>query len=346
MQQIILPQDIKNLLATYANDKPIVNFTHAIPCIKVVVQYLQDTRQNLSTADLVDFLFTSLGITRDDGVLAVALFFSLTADYVDVSDADTVLCREITAWLIEQRFDAATYSRYLCILNADYPMQSTINPNKIAVWRNTSKMGNWAKRQAVSVRKWIGSTLQGLTAEQAENLACKIDNFLQGDTLANLDVRHHDSYDFEAWERAYANAAILSCMNPNHTSCDVGTRRTFTTYCSGYHGLPDNGLTLTVLYQKGEPVARAITFKDGEQGYYIKTYGDDRLHKWLQAHNYEQADFKAGTILYTTADLMKPYVDGEDVHYADHYTTSDGKHYWELCTDGAYDLQTIDAFCV
>lgn len=344
MQKIVLPQAITSLIATDDNGKPIVNFVSAMPYIKAVVQYLQDTRQNLSTDDFVDFLFASLGITKDDGDLASALFCILTADYVEVSDDYAVIYRVITDWLLEQRFDSPIFSRYLCIINADYPMQSTLNPKKIAVWRNTSKMGNWDKRQAVSVRKWIGSTLVGLTDEQAESLACKIDDVLQGETLTSLDVRHHTSYEFDAWERAYVNDAILSCMNPNHTSCEVGRNRTFTTYCSGYHGLDDNGLHLTVLYQNGEPVARTITFKKGEQDCYIKTYGDDRLHKWLQANDYEQSEFLSGTILYTTTDLMKPYVDGDDVHYADHCTTGDGKHYWVLCTDGEYDLQTVDAF--
>lgn len=344
MQQIILPQAITSLIATDANGKPLVNFVSAMPYIKAVVQYLQDTRQNLNTSDFVELLFTSLGITQDDGVLAPALFSALTADYVKDKGDFAVIYRVITDWLLEQRFDSSVFIRYLCIINADYPMKSTINPSKIAVWRNTSKMGNWDKRQAVSVRKWIGSTLQGLTADQAESLAKAIDKALQGDTLANLDVRHHNSYDFDGWERAYINYAILSCMNPLHTSCEVGTKRTFTTYCSGYHGLPDNGLSLTVLYQDGEPVARAITFKDGEQDCYIRSYGDDRLHKWLWANGYKQSDFKAGTILHTTADLMKPYVDGDSVHYADRHTNSDGKHYWVLETAGEYNLQTTDAF--
>jgi len=344
MQQVILPQAITSLIATDANGKPIVNFTSAMPFIKAVVQYLQDTRQNLNTADFVDLLFASLGITQDDGDLAAALFVALTVDYVKAIDDFAVIYLVITEWLSEQRFDSATFSRYLCIINADYPMQSTLNPKKIAVWRNTSKMGDWDKRQAVSVRKWIGSTLVGLTADQAESLACKIDKFLQGETLNNLDVRHHNSYDFDGWERAYVNNAIRSCMNPLHTSCEVGTERTFTTYCSGYHGLPDNGLSLTVLYQDGKPVARAITFSDGEQDCYIRSYGDDRLHKWLQANGYKQSDFKEGTILYATEALMKPYVDGDEVHYADHYTTSDGKRYWVLYTDGEYNLQTVDAF--
>lgn len=343
MQQITLPQAITSLIATDANGKPIVNFTSAIPLIKAVVRHLQDTRQNLSTAGFVDFLFTALGITTDDGGLASALFYTLTADYVDASDDYAVVYRVITDWLLEQCFDTATYSRYLCILNADYPMQSTLNPKKIAVWRNTSKIGNWDKRQAVSVRKWIGSTLQGLTDEQAEELAKTIDKAIA--PPQELDVRHHNSFDLEAWERAYINDAIRSCMNPNHTDCEVGFKRTFITYCSGYHGLADNGLNLTVLYQDGEPVARAITFTDDEdnQKCFIRSYGDDRLARWLQAHGYEQADFKAGTILYTTDDLLKPYIDG-DTHMADHHTTDKGINYWVLTRYGDYDLQTTNAY--
>lgn len=315
--------------------------------VQQVVAHLRDTKQNLSAKDLAILL-------SDDLQMSFRAMYTQNFEWAvlhqisnphglynagDVYNMQRLICDNLPT---EIGFD--TYYQNLLTIKIDLPSQSILNPKKLAVWRNTSKMGGIETRQAVSVRKWIGSTLVGLTDEQVENLACKIDNFLQGETLTHLDVRHHSSYEFDAWERAYVNDAIRSCMNPLHTSCDVGVERTFTTYCSGYHGLPDNGLSLTVLYQDDEPVARAITFTDGEQDCYIKSYGDDRLHKWLQAKGYEQSDFLSGTILYTTADLMKPYVDGDDVHYADPCTTDDDKHYWVLCTDGEYDLQTTDAF--
>lgn len=326
--------------------KPFPDNTHYV---QQVVAQLRDTKQNLSTKDLA--VLFSEDLEKSFRYMYIQNFEAACLHQIsnphglyntdDVYDMQRLILDNLSFGIgIEE------YYQNLITLKIDLPSPSILNPKKLAVWRNTSKMGGIETRQAVSVRKWIGSTLVGLTDEQAENLACKIDKFLQGEALAALDVRHHDSYDFDGWERAYVNDAIRSCMNPNHTSCEVGTKRTFTTYCSGYHGLADNGLHLTVLYQDDKPVARAITFKDGAQDCYIRSYGDDRLHKWLQANGYEQSDFKSGTILYTTAELMKPYVDGAEVHYADHYINSDGKHYWALCTDGEYNLQTTDAYAV
>lgn len=314
--------------------------------IPQVIHHLQDTKQNLSTKDLVILFSDDLQMSFYDmygNNLEVAFLQYISNTHGLLRGGDT-----LDLYVLMKNYLAAVqasdkYYQNLLTINADLPSKSTINPKKLAVWRNTSKMGSLDTRQAVSVRKWIGSTLVGLDSEQQETLAAIIDRLLQGNILDNLDVRHHTSYEFNAWERAYINDAIRSCMNPVHSSCEVGIERTFTTYCSGYHGLPDNGLHLTVLYQNGEPVARAITFKDGEQDCYIRSYGDDRLHKWLQANGYEQSDFVSGTILYTTEDLLKPYVDG-DLHHAYHYTTSDGKHYWELCYGGEYDMQTTDAY--
>lgn len=348
MQQVILPQAIRDLIPrrdiiTDSNQ----NFSAIRPFIHAVLKHLQDTRQNLSTVDFVNLIRAELAISNSTfyySNTSHAIYCEVTLPVFKPTAEDGGLLNTILDWLKKNQSALDCCHHNINVLTVDYPMKSTLNPTKIAVWRNTSKMGNWDKRQAVSVRKWIGSTLQGLTAEQAENLACEIDNFLQGETLTNLDVRHHDSYDIDGWTRAYVNDAIKSCMNPNHTSCEVGTKHTYRTYCSGHYGLPDNGLKLTVLYQDDKPVARAITFAYGEQNYYIRSYGDDRLKKWLQANGYKQSDFKAGTILYTDERLMKPYVDGDEIYYADHCTTSDGKHYWELCTDGEYDLQTTDAF--
>lgn len=313
--------------------------------VQQVITHLRDTKQNLSTKDLAVLFADDLQMSFRGMYISSFEYACLTqissphglynAD--DVYYLQCLICDNLSTVGIE------TYYQNLIAIKIDLPSPSTINPKKLAVWRNTSKMGSIETRQAVSVRKWIGSTLVGLTDEQAENLAKQIDRYLQGDQLDKLDVRHHTSYDFDAWERAYVNDAILSCMNPLHTSCEVGKQRTFTAYCSGYHGLADNGLRLTVLYQDGEPVARAITFKDGERDCYIKTYGDDRLREWLQANGYEQSGFVSGTILHTTEKLMKPYVDG-GLYRADHHTNSDGKHYWVLCADGEYDLQTTDAF--
>ena len=348
MQNNILPVDFSTrLMPTDENGKPIITFTTAMPYIQEVLHYLQEHRISLNTAEFVDAIMQSLSFEIDSRALALtdcglvlALFNALISKYYSPTHAEHELYQDIVEWLGAQDFSPGTFYCYKAIVTADYPMPSTLNPRKIAVWRSTSKMGDWNRRQAVSVRKWIGSTLKELTAEQAESLAKRIDEKLA--SLIELDVCHHSSFEFEAWERAYSSDKIRSCMHP-HSNSEVGSKRTFTCYCTGYHGLPDNGLNLTVLYQDDMPVARAITFENEGQKYYIKNYGDDRLDKWLGDNGYEQGDFLEDTLLYTTESLIKPYVDGE-VCMSDLYTTNDGKHYWLLNTEGAYNLQTTDAY--
>ena len=346
MQNNILPSDFATrLMQTDENGKPVITFTRVMPYIQEVLHYLQEHRISLNTAEFVNAIMQSLSFEIDSSALTdcglvLALYYALTVEHCSSTLAEHELYQDIVEWLGEQDFSPAAILRYQAIVTADYPMVSTLNPRKIAVWRNTSKMGDWNRRQAVSVRKWIGSTLKELTAEQAESLAKRIDAKLA--SLIGLDVRHHSSFEFEAWERAYRSDKIRSCMHP-HSSCEVGTKRTFTCYCTGYHGLPDNGLNLTVLYQDDMPVARAITFENEGQKYYIKNYGDDRLDKWLGDNGYEQGDFLEDTLLYTTESLIKPYVDGE-VCMSDLHTTNDGKHYWLLNKNGEYDLQTTDAY--
>ena len=347
MRNNILPKELAtNLMPTDDDGKLVVTISSATSYIDAAVHYLQEHRISLNTADFVDAIMQSLELeSRDLTVngLTPALYKALIIKHFSPTIEEQELYRDIVDWLYEQDFSGATLRYYKAIVTADYPMISTINPRKIAVWRSTSKMGDWDKRQAVSVRKWIGSTLKELTAEQAEILAKRIDERLA--SLIDLDIRHHSSYDFDAWERAYSSDKIRSCMHPDASS-EVGSARTYTCYCTGYHGLPDNGLKLTVLYQDDTPVARAITFSDDEQKYYIRSYGDDRLDKWLGDNGYEQGDFLVGTLLYTTESLIKPYVDGCDVMYSDLHTTSDGKHYWSLDTCGAYHLQTTDAYAI
>ena len=344
MQNNILPADFATKLMPTDNGKLVVTFKTLIPYVKAVLHYLQEQRISLNTADFVVAIMQSLSLEIDSrgltSGLVLALYNTLIIKHYSPGIAEHEIYRDIIAWLDEQGFSPETLYCYKAIVTADYPMASTLNHKKIAVWRNTSKMGDWDKRQAVSVRKWIGSTLKELTAEQAERLAERIDERLA--SRIDLDVRHHSSYDFDAWERAYSSDKIRSCMNTNSGS-EVGSERTFTCYCTGYHGLPDNGLNLTVLYQDGEPVARAITFEDEGEKYYIRSYGDDRLAKWLGDNDYEQGDFLAYTLLYTTERLIKPYVDG-DICMADHHSTNEGKHYWVLASEGEYSLQTTDAY--
>ena len=345
MRNNLLPNDFaKRLMLTDDDDKPIVRIHTLKVYISEALHYLQNNQTSLNTADFVDAIIQSLDLdiynVESNTVLTHALLESLLLTHRTLSSRDKILVDIITEWLRKQKGTYAAYSRYKAILTADYPMPSVLNRKKIAVWRNTSKMGNWDKRQAVSVRKWVSSTFREFTDEQVEDLSKRIDEVLVPPQV--LDIRHHNSYDFANWEQAYSSGKIRSCMNPGSSS-EVGHKRTFTCYCSGYHGLPDNGLTLTVLYQDDTPVARAITFSDDAQKYYIRSYGDDRLAGWLRDNGYEQSDFKPDTLLYTTEDLLKPFVDGA-LCTADHYSTSEGKHYWVLNKDGEYNLQTTDAY--
>ena len=344
MRTNILPADLAiKVLPTDDNGKPIITFRETTPYVKAILQYLQSHQISLNTADFVDAIMQSLELNPSDLTecgLTLGLYQALITEHIPASAVKNEIFNIILEWLEEQGFSLETFCYYRAIVTADYPMPSTLNPTKIAVWRNTSKMGDWDKRQAVSVRKWIGSTFKDLTVAQTESLAKRID--LRLASLMELDIRHHSSYEFEAWKNAYESDKITSCMHPA-LAYGIGHAGTFTCYCTGYHGLPDNGLNLTVLYQDDTPVARAITFTDGEQKFYIRAYGDSRLERRLIHNGYKQSDFTEGTILYTTERLIKPYVDGW-LCMADHCTTNDGKHYWLLCKGAEYNLQTTDAY--
>ena len=341
---ITLPQAITEIAKNRdSQGRLIATGQQCLDYTTAVLQHLQETKQNLSTPDFVDFIVKSLGIDYADiGYYSMpSVFFrALVLPHFN-GTTNKLIKAAIVDWLNEQSLERTMAKRYFCILGADYPTQSILNPKKLAVWRNTSKMGDWDKRQAVSVRKWIGSTFKELSDEQVESLAKRIDALLT--STDDLDVRHHASYEFSAWERAYTSDKIRSCMRPD-SDCPVGAERTFTCYCSAYHGLPDNGLKLTVLYQDDTPVARAITFEgDDGQKCFIRVYGDDRLTEWLDCNGYQQSSFQAGTILYTTETKLKPYVDGE-LTMAEYCSAGDGKYYWELCSYGTYNLQTTNAY--
>ena len=346
MKKTTLPNNFANkLIPLDGNGKPIVALTTLKPYIKDALQFLKNNQKSMSTADFVDALIESLAINLDEVLdntaLISALLQSLTLDYHPQTCVDDTIYCIVKDWLREQDFYYTKYIRYKAIVTADYLMVSKLNPKKIAVWRNTSKMGDWDRRQTISVRKWIGSTLTDLTAEQAESLAKRIDEHLA--SLIELDVCHHSSYEFDAWERAYSSNKIRSCMS-TFSDSEVGNARTFTCFCTGYHGLPDNGLKLTVLYQKDVPVARAITFDDGDTKCYIATYGDSRLSEWLHMNNYIRTDFLEDTILYSDDDMLKPFVDGDDIIRGDHCVSDDGIYYWILSDYGEYALGNTKAY--
>ena len=138
----------------------------------------------------------------------------------------------------------------------------------------------------------------------------------------NLDVRTLDHDDVDGWDDAFNK--IRSCMS-RISEHGVGYRNSYLCYMTKYHGLDDNDVRLTVLYQRGKPVARTLTYTTDDGKFYVRNYGDDRLVKWLDANGYERAGtLPLGTLLYTwlydgqyrnddyAFDLVHPYLDGEN----------------------------------
>ena len=326
----------------------IKQYPHNELYVQQVVAHLRDTKQNLSTKDLVTLFSDDLQMPFVDMYaqhLEIACLRHISHQHGLYSGGDVHKLQCLILNSLPSELDTDAYYQNLLIIKIDLPSQSILNPKKLAVWRNTSKMGGIETRQAVSVRKWIGSTLVGLTDEQAETLACKIDKFLQGDTLATLDVRFASSSDFTLWRDAYESDKISSCMHPK-SDCEVGRERTYTTYCTQHHGLPDNGLQLAILYQNDVPVARAITFSanDGSKCF-VRSYGDDRLSKWLQANGYSVAEgYPQGTILYAGERKIKPYLDGNNTVADYRYDADANEYYWVLSAGSAYDLRTTSAY--
>ena len=138
----------------------------------------------------------------------------------------------------------------------------------------------------------------------------------------NLDVRTLDHDDVDGWDDAFNK--IRSCMS-RISEHGVGKRNSYLCYMTKHHGLADNDVRLTVLYQDGKPVARALTYENDDGKCYVRNYGDDRLVTWLGANGYEHAGtLPLGTLLYTwlyngcdrdddyASDLVHPYLDGDN----------------------------------
>ena len=136
------------------------------------------------------------------------------------------------------------------------------------------------------------------------------------------DVRTLDHDDVDGWDEAFNK--IRSCMS-RASEHGVGVRNSYLCYMTKYHGLDDNDVRLTVLYQHGKPVARTLTYTTDDGKYFVHNYGDDRLVKWLDDNGYECAGtLPLGTLLYTwlydgqyrddayAFDLVHPYLDGKN----------------------------------
>lgn len=140
------------------------------------------------------------------------------------------------------------------------------------------------------------------------------------DKTDTLDVRTLDHDDVDGWDEAFNK--IRSCMS-RISEHGVGVRNSYLCYMTKHHGLDDNGVRLTVLYQDGKPVARTLTYENECGKYFVRNYGDDRLVRWLDDNGYEHAGtLPLGTLLYTWVydgsdrdedyahDLVHPYLDG------------------------------------
>ena len=136
------------------------------------------------------------------------------------------------------------------------------------------------------------------------------------------DVRTLDHDDVDGWDEAFNK--IRSCMS-RASEHGVGVRNSYLCYMTKYHGLDDNGVRLTVLYQDGKPVARTLTYENEYGKHFVRNYGDDRLVRWLDDNGFEDAGtLPLDTLLYTWVydgngrdddyafDLVHPYLDGEN----------------------------------
>ena len=137
-----------------------------------------------------------------------------------------------------------------------------------------------------------------------------------------LDVRTLDHDDVDGWDEAFNKIRSCMCRISDH---GVGVRNSYLCYMTKYHGLDDNDVRLTVLYQHGKPVARTLTYTTDDGKFYVHNYGDDRLVRWLDVNGYECAGtLPLGTLLYTwlydgqyrdddyAFDLVHPYLDGKN----------------------------------
>ena len=140
--------------------------------------------------------------------------------------------------------------------------------------------------------------------------------------IDNLDVRTLDHDDVGGWDDAFTK--VRSCMSRT-SNYGAGARNSYLCYMTKHHGLDDNDVRLTVLYQHGKPVARTLTYTTDDGKFYVRNYGDDRLDTWLGANGYEHAGtLPLGTLLYTWLydgrnkdddykfDLVHPYLDGDN----------------------------------
>lgn len=224
------------------------------------------------------------------------------------------------------------------------PGASTTQPGLIAHYATEQKMLDNI-RTPVKVRRYLQKfPTRGNDAKWVERMAKDIDEMLGGKPA--LDVRLFSSADIDGWRDAYQdNNNVRSCMSQD-SIYGVSRHQTYRCYATAHYGLPDNGLTLAALYHKGEYVARAIVFEDGDDKCYIKHYGDSRIVDWLTDNGYRQVDgYPDGTTLVAfpsdSGGYYHPYVDGCN-YYADlRYNANARQYYWVIGGSG-YQLDDAD----
>ena len=195
-------------------------------------------------------------------------------------------------------------------------------------------------RTTIKVRKYLQKFFKDLRSdEELEQIAKTIDELLTVPT--DWDVRLYSDASLDGWADAYYH--VGSCMNTRDKLYGVGKHETYRCYCTSAmtDGAKSSGLTLAVLYQDGEPVARAITYEDADGKYFVRNYGDDRLVRWLKGNDYKhQPHLPYGTHLWTEAfdvhkgEYLSPHVDGDDCDAEAELTYIGEYHYWIINGDG------------
>lgn len=217
------------------------------------------------------------------------------------------------------------------------------------------------KRQAgirtpIKIRKYLDKFFR--EAFDANKLCMDKDHVIDEVTniltlIDDLDVRIYDDSDLDGWAEAYGSEKISSCMNTSSKSYGVGEHETFRCYLTNHFtdGAFSSGLSLAVLYNADEPVARSIVYEQDGQKYYVRNYADDRLAKWLEKKGYEHSgSIPDGTKLWTyeldECEYICPYVDGDssDGEASARFEHIDGHDLWVIDYNGDYTLQVTAGY--
>lgn len=211
-------------------------------------------------------------------------------------------------------------------------------------------------RTPIKVRKYLDKFFR--EAFEADKLCCNKAYIINEATAIltktlDLDVRIYDDSNLDGWAEAYASTNISSCMNTTSKSYGVGEHETFRCYLTSHFtdGRFSSGLSLAVLYNNDEPVARSIVYEEDGQKYYVRNYADDRLVAWFDLNGYEHSGhIPQGTHLWTELldgyGYICPYVDGDsDEGDPDaRFECIDGHNLWIIDPRGSYTLQTTSGY--